>query len=781
MGNMQQMNNPQARQQQMMHAQSEQKRKLEENRKKLEEVNQRRIQEQQHKMDELKRQQAEFAAKATADKKRKEEEAQKKKDEQRAAITVRRAIQEMRTVRPENHDVAKKGLGETMEKELEACGSKMDKIKEECEAVMEYAMKRVQEVQDKRRQEEERKAEEERKKTEVLEKAQGLLKELSTLIDTAQEAKKVLEAEAEPFSLAEPLEEEKINDVATACESAGQEAKTKASACLEFIAKNNYEMKVYMPAMVTPAAKKEDGEEDAPKPLPTPTLKELSSRAGETSRSIEQLMRSVTANTVKFAVKAKAGKKLKGQQAIFTKYATKKEKHFTSKELAAYAKGEFKFTLLAAEADSICKALVVDGQKGITSEAFQRLKTSVGIAVEKQKDAKRKEGRVAREKELDEKKQKIVQTAEEAVKVIEAADAKLKEAEEAAKPLMGKVQELKSQEMIPMADSVSDLIKMAKDATSEAEKASATISEGVDPDLARVAQLETTKVKNKMAKFPALTKFCEDQVSKFRGELAKKEAAELDKFRSDAIKLIRLYQKTKVTNVDDTYKVFDSTGSGKVGESEFTAFFTGAAKLPPVEPKNGEDAEVVPQLSETDLSRLFSSLDDQGEGSLSKEAVVSMIRCYMKVTKETVMTEAQGIKDAKTVRRLEVNEICEVLDGPVREESVGIIRYRVKALKDSAEGWATPVSDQGTVFLAEQEGGVSMKVTKETILTSTFDIADSSGKTLKKLKVGEIVSVLQWMQKEEKTGLSRMKVKVGSLAGWATAVGNSGNVFLELA
>jgi len=355
------MNNPQARQQQMQGYQSEQKRKLEENRKKLEEVNQRRIQEQQHKMDELKRQQAEFAAKAVADKKRIEEEKQKRKDEQRAAIIVRRAIQDMRTVRPEDHDDKKKTMGEIMEKELENCGSKMEKIKEECEAVMDHAMKRVQEVQDKRRQLEEQKAAEERKKTEAVEKAQALLKELSTMIDTAQEAKKVLDAEGEPFSKGEAMEEEKVNDVSSACEAAGEEAKTKASACLEFIAKNSYEMKLYMPAVVTPAAKKEEGEEDAPKPLPN--LKELSSRAGETSRSIEQFMRSVNANKVKFTVKAKAGKKLKDQQGIFTKYATKKEKHFTSKEVVAYAKGEFKFALPAAEADSIIKALAMDGQK----------------------------------------------------------------------------------------------------------------------------------------------------------------------------------------------------------------------------------------------------------------------------------------------------------------------------------------------------------------------------------------------------------------------------------
>jgi len=39
-----------------------------------------------------------------------------------------------------------------------------------------------------------------------VEKAQALLKELSTMIDTAQEAKKVLDAEGEPFSKGEAME-----------------------------------------------------------------------------------------------------------------------------------------------------------------------------------------------------------------------------------------------------------------------------------------------------------------------------------------------------------------------------------------------------------------------------------------------------------------------------------------------------------------------------------------------------------------------------------------------
>ena len=51
------------------------------------------------------------------------------------------------------------------------------------------------------------------------------------------------------------------------------------------------------------------------------------------------------------------------------------------------------------------------------------------------------------------------------------------------------------------------------------------------------------------------------------------------------------------------------------------------------------------------------------------------------------------------------------------------------------------------------------------------------------LKEGELVEVREWMKKDESSGLMRTKVKTktGGHIGWATAIGNSGNVFLELA
>merc|ERR1712019_265019 len=117
--------------------------------------------------------------------------------------------------------------------------------------------------------------------------------------------------------------------------------------------------------------------------------------------------------------------------------------------------------------------------------------------------------------------------------------------------------------------------------------------------------------------------------------------------------------------------------------------------------------------------------------------------------KESVITSECTIKDAKPVRRIEANEVCELVEGPVKEAEVDVERVHVKMLKDDAAGWVTPVGNQGTVFLEEMNEGVTMKVVKETILTSSFSLSGDGAKdqnrkvkdVTRKLKEGELVEV----------------------------------------
>merc|ERR1712066_602891 len=146
-----------------------------------------------------------------------------------------------------------------------------------------------------------------------------------------------------------------------------------------------------------------------------------------------------------------------------------------------------------------------------------------------------------------------------------------------------------------------------------------------------------------------------------------------------------------------------------------------------------------------------------------------------------------GDKDSKTICRLEVKDIVEVLQGPIKEDSVGVPRVQARRMSDGSEGWISVEGNQGTKYLQDCSG--NFKVVKETILTDSFDLAEkkevtrSLHQTARKLVVGESVEVREWPKKEPNSGLTRMKVRCKSdgRVGWATQLGNAaGAVFLQV-
>mmetsp|Transcript_37691 Transcript_37691/g.75063 ORF Transcript_37691/g.75063 Transcript_37691/m.75063 type:complete len:159 (+) Transcript_37691:2-478(+) len=157
----------------------------------------------------------------------------------------------------------------------------------------------------------------------------------------------------------------------------------------------------------------------------------------------------------------------------------------------------------------------------------------------------------------------------------------------------------------------------------------------------------------------------------------------------------------------------------------------------------------------------------------------------MKVVKDAALTEGLTIKDAKAVRRLDVGEVVQVLEGPVKEETAEVDRVRVRAMRDNSEGWTSVAGNQGTLFLKE---GVTLKVIKETILTEGFEIEAPKEEARKikdntrKLKPGELLEMRVFGRKNEETGLTRMKVRVKSdgSVGYVTSVGNTGIKFVEV-
>jgi len=116
-------------------------------------------------------------------------------------------------------------------------------------------------------------------------------------------------------------------------------------------------------------------------------------------------------------------------------------------------------------------------------------------------------------------------------------------------------------------------------------------------------------------------------------------------------------------------------------------------------------------LPEDDLKRLFKQLAEDGE-SIPKDNFIYWIQHFMKVVKDIVVTDTLNTESCTTIRRLELNEIAEVLEGPERDDNQGLLRMRVKLLNDDIEGWVTLSGNLGTDFL--EDIVLVMKVKKET-------------------------------------------------------------------
>jgi len=141
------------------------------------------------------------------------------------------------------------------------------------------------------------------------------------------------------------------------------------------------------------------------------------------------------------------------------------------------------------------------------------------------------------------------------------------------------------------------------------------------------------------------------------------------------------------------------------------------------------------------------------------------------------MSEDVTIK-SKTVRRLDVGEVLEAIEGPCKDDGVGVMRVKCKAVQDDAVGWVTIAGNQGTPFL--EPGGNFYACVKETSLTDGLSIQDS--KTVRKVAKGEVIEVLEFSKKDEALDVKRIKgrAKLDGATGWITVSGNQGTTYLEL-
>jgi hypothetical protein len=750
-----------------------------------EQMKQRQQMEQQKKQEAMKmqQQQQEMQRKQLEENRKKLEEANKKRiEEQRATLNIRRMIQQLKGCKPEEFDKNKAALDEAFQKDLANCGGQQQKMQEEYNTGITQATQRVEQIKAAAKAEEERKAELERKRKEAQEMAEKLLLELTALVDTAEEASKKLVEEAEPFKAEKEMSLSEVTATGKAVDEAGADAKEKMKICTDFILSKGPEMKPGVQAAAKP------GETTTSEVRPT--LQKILTRISETTKATDKAL--LEANTKKNALvkKAEAKKRMDAIGKVFDKYDKNKDQCLSKNEVKAFAKGECaSFAVPAEVIEKIWAVLVEDTDKGVKKADFQRLKTMIGVAREKVTDDKRKKAREEKEAKIAAMKEELQEKVKEAAAGVTTAEEKVKKAEEMAVPLPVKAASLSGAEMVTLADEADELIKDAKDDITERRKAVAALSEDVDEALKQWLSSQAKGEELKLNKLDPRLARATHMVTNFRDKAKKKLADELAAIDKTAMAIIKHHQQVKKLKNEEMFEAFKPKAD-KIDGAAFAKFFKSAERpKKEVAKKEGDESkeeELVEAPSKEDLGRLFAQLDEEDEGSLSKEKFINLIRVFMKVTKDTVISDGVDIKDSKTLRRLEVGEVVEVIEGPVEEESAKLMRIHAKVMKDDIDGWVTIAGNQGTKFL--EEGGSVFKVVKETIMTNEFELDGDKKETQKlkdttrKLKEGELVDVREWPKKEEKSGLMRMKCKTKSdgKVGWVTTLGNAGTVFLEV-
>lgn len=762
----------------------------------MEEQNKARMEEQRLKGLEAKRLQDETKQKQEAERKKIEEEIKRKKEEQLSVQKVRMVAGKFRMVQPETFEATQAELVKVLQEELDKCHTQKQKVKEEADAAVKQAKERLEKLAEQKRKNEEMKAELERKRKEAIEKATELVKELAEFVEVAEEASQELTKEVKQLSDkdAPDMKMEEVSATVKGLNDDGAEAKEKVKACTEFVKEKGHEIRI-----LDQPAKGEKLAEELPK-LPT-----LMRRMSEATGRIEMAINSVAMFQAKAVKRNDAKKVAAATSKLFEKFDKDKDGMLSEKEVKQYAKSEFGFEVTADSLTTIWKFLVAGGDKGVKKAHFQKLKMSVGVAREKAKDDKRREARIKHEKHIATLKEELQEKVKDATTELEAADAKIKEAEKAAEPIP-KSKSIASTLMVKLADEVDSAAVAGREAYTELKKSVAGLAEGIDPELKPWITMQVKNIEAKMARFEGRLVKVTTALAKFREEAKKKGSEELKAFEKRVVAMLKYHQRqSEGMSNDALFDVVDSGKDGKIDEAEFVAFLKDTcekeepakaaekdgkeAKAEAAKEAKAEAAEPEQEaLSEEDLRRAFAHLDDDEEGFIARDKFYNLVRVFMKVSKDTVVTGGLSIKESKTMRRLEVGEVVECLEGPRQEDTVKVPRIRVKVMKDNIEGWVTMAGNQGTKFL--EVGGSIFKVVAETILTETFALDGSGAKastrrlkdTTRKLKVGETVEVREWPKKEEQSGLMRMKCRTKSdgITGFVTTVGNQGTVYLEV-
>lgn len=218
---------------------------------------------------------------------------------------------------------------------------------------------------------------------------------------------------------------------------------------------------------------------------------------------------------------------------------------------------------------------------------------------------------------------------------------------------------------------------------------------------------------------------------------------------------------------DQLFESFGGDTDGGISSGRFAELLDALPERP-----QGVDADTLFHH----LARARSDSDGGAPGAtIMRESFLKMLQVVYKVSKSTVLTEAQDVK-SKMLRRVDVGEFVEGIGGKQKDDT-GVLRLPCKALVDGADGWVTSMGSKGAVFLEPR--GDYYACVLETPMTDGLSVGEAQ--TIRKIAKGEVLEIVESEQRDASVGVMRVRVKAGSdgEVGWVSIAGNAGTSFLE--
>lgn len=807
-----------------------------------EEAKKKRMEEEKAKVEQAKKQLEERRKKAEAERlkkleefKKRQEDMQRNQKEQQAANRIRKVLAKVRLATPETLEQLEQELNDAQMAETEVLGSQLDVVVAEAEQALAAGRKRVDTLNEARAKEQAKKDEAERMKKEIEEKGKELITQLEAMLAEAEGSVESAKAASAPLlDKNADWDDDSIASAVAEAESLAKEAVGKLKDCSDFVSENGH--KIRHPASLPFGAQKTESHlalEELVKKIAqarksgdevfrgVPAAKERAARrasAQAMSKALEATFTKYDKDGDKQLSRAEASAYAKGEfkvtlsddelDKVFNHYVDDGELGVQLKDLR----------LLNCVIGWARERVRDVKRREERVEREERIRAATEMVLNKIKGVAKIVGDA--EKELAKVEKAFRSLATKAKRI--PADEMLRIADE-------------HDALVEPAATAVDEARKAFDGMSEGILTDSEELRGIvskDPSGKR-SHATLGRLEMRLTRIRTILR-------RFRDSVGKKEAQEKVQKRRDILKVIWHNQRLKSLTDDELFEAFDADKDGEICESDFVQFLTDAdpdvveasVEYVPPKPKeeapdpgeaaNGDDAAAaggeeaaeeadkpegeaekpkatqVPEkeeasvaepkvehieLSPDAMSVVFADFLKESEAeaaSLNKETFMNLIRIRYVALKNLAVTSELSIESSGTVCRLEFGDVLEHLQGPMREESLGVARIQARSPKDGSVGWVTVVGNKDGKFL--QPGGSVFKVLKPTRLTESLeeagaveakDAKDTKGEAAplaKLLKEGEKLHVLEGPVKDEKSGLLRVRARVRSSGdvGWVT-------------